>query len=732
MNILFLCTAHNSLSQRLYLTLSKSHNVTIEYALSDEAMIEASKLFKPHLIICPFLTARVPREVYENYLTLIIHPGPPGDAGPSALDWVLMGDDGTEADPETLIRDGTWSEFGRSYWGVTVLQAVEEFDAGPVWAFEQFPLQIDSPGITKSSLYRGPVTRAALTATLAAIERIQSACMQTVSPYTPPPSPGNVKFAPHLVTPLLQAKPAYRDASVTLQKAFLGGVTRHRPLLKAAQRDFDIQSHTAREISRRIRSSDSQPGCLTKLFGPSLYVYGGTVEEGDDFIGQASPGEIIAYRDDAVCVATCDEKAVWITHIRRVKKKTDTMLWPKVPAVSGLRELGIINDDAVARNSISRATVDWSRAPHSTQQDVWVDFETFPGARRVAFLYFEFYNGAMSTEQCTRMISALDFIISTHVVERPLSAVVLMGGEGYFSNGIALNVIEAAEDPALESWLNINRIDDVVHYLLHEFPSRKILTVAGIRGNCAAGGVAMAAACDVVLAGFEAVLNPAYRAIGLHGSEYHSLSYTGRCGSSGATKLLRDMTPLSTTDARTMGLVDHTIPGTGALLDTRMRKLVKSILTSEKKLAPGAWKSKVDVSPAGLAYARAQELGEMSKDFWSARSSRYHLRRRDFVRKIKAVKTPLRFATHRRSAGELDEEESEEFDDVVSFERKAKAALMAEQLKEYMESRTPTTPAQRVDASHGSASYHSRAASESVGKRDLRPVFSCYYDVTAT
>ncbi|GKT51978.1 hydrogenase maturation factor HoxX [Colletotrichum spaethianum] len=241
----------------------------------------------------------------------------------------------------------------------------------------------------------------------------------------------------------------------------------------------------------------------------------------------------------------------------------------------------------------------------------------------------------------------------------------------------------------------------------------------------------MAAACDVVLAGSEVVLNPAYRAIGLHGSEYHSLSYTGRCGPAGATKLLRGMAPLSTADARTMGLVDHTIPGSGALLDTRMRNLVKSMLSSEKKLA-GAWKSNVDVTPAGLARARAEELGEMSKDFWSARSQRYHLRRRDFVRKIKAVKTPLRFATHRRGAGELDEEESDEFDDVSSFERKARASLMAEQLKGYVESMTLTSSSQRVDSGHSPTSHHSRAASESVGKRDLRPVFSCYYDVTAS
>ncbi|KAF6844232.1 formyl transferase domain protein [Colletotrichum musicola] len=729
MNILFLCTAHNSLSQRLYLELSKTHAITIEYALSDAAMIEAAKLAKPNLIICPFLTARVPREVYDNYLTLIVHPGPPGDAGPSALDWVLMGDDGSQPDSETLVQSNGWSEFGRPYWGVTVLQAVEEFDAGPVWAFEQFPLQIDSPTVTKSSLYRGPVTRAALTATLAAIERIQTASVQAASPYTPPPSPGCDKFAPHLVNPLIEANPAYRDASVTLQKAFLGGATRHRPLLKAAQRDFDIQSHTAREISRRIRSSDSQPGCQTRLFGPSLYVYGGTIEEGEELTSQARPGEIVACRDDAVCVATCDEKAIWISHVRRLKRKTDSMLWPKVPAVSGLKDLGILDGDLFAENRVSRATIDWSQSPHLTKQDIWVDFQTFSGARRVAFLYFDFYNGAMSTEQCSRMIDALDFIISSHVVERPLSAVVLMGGDSYFSNGIALNVIEAAADPALESWLNINRIDDVVHYILHEFPSRNILTVAGVRGNCAAGGVALAAACDLVVSGSEVVLNPAYRAIGLHGSEYHSLSYPGRCSAAGATRLLRDMTPLSPSDAWSMGLVDHVLPGTGALLDTRIRKHVKSLLLGSSKPAPGAWKSNVDVSAAGLACARAQELGEMSKDFWSARSARYHLRRRDFVRKVRAARTPLRFATHRRGAGEVDEEESDDFDDVVIFERKARATLMADKLKEYVENMTSA----RKDTGQGnSASLHSRAASESVSKRDLRPVFSCYYDVTAS
>lgn len=79
-----------------------------------------------------------------------------------------------------------------------------------------------------------------------------------------------------------------------------------------------------------------------------------------------------------------------------------------------------------------------------------------------------------------------------------------MGGQGYFSNGIALNVIEGAQDPALESWRNINAIDDVVQAVLCP-PG--VVTFAALRGNAAAGGLAVANACDVVLCSEHAVLN---------------------------------------------------------------------------------------------------------------------------------------------------------------------------------------------------------------------------------
>ena len=78
--------------------------------------------------------------MWARYLTIIVHPGPKGDRGPSSLDWAVT-DTGAQ-------------------WGVTALQAVEEMDAGPIWGTRSFPLA--STPRRKSSLYNGPVADAAI------------------------------------------------------------------------------------------------------------------------------------------------------------------------------------------------------------------------------------------------------------------------------------------------------------------------------------------------------------------------------------------------------------------------------------------------------------------------------------------------------------------------------------------------------------------------------------------
>ncbi len=79
-----------------------------------------------------------------------------------------------------------------------------------------------------------------------------------------------------------------------------------------------------------------------------------------------------------------------------------------------------------------------------------------------------------------------------------------LGGPGYFSNGIALNDIEGSSDPSAEGWANINAIDDCVQALL---APQGIVTFAAMRGNAAAGGLAMATAADFVICAESAVLN---------------------------------------------------------------------------------------------------------------------------------------------------------------------------------------------------------------------------------
>ncbi|KAF2755922.1 ClpP/crotonase [Pseudovirgaria hyperparasitica] len=700
MRILFLCTAHNSLSQRLYLALSPSHDVTIELAISEDVMITAAELARPDVVICPFLTARVPKVIYDNYTTLIVHPGPPGDVGPSALDWVLLGDDGSIENATELLKilDNSPPRPGRTHWGVTVLQAIEEFDAGPVWAFEQFPLDIDERGLTKSSLYRGPVSRAAISSVLVAVSRIQETARVS---------------AEGRPCVFHKASPDFRHLSIENRLPFQGGRLFHRPLLKAAQRNFDVTRHTAQQISRRIRCGDSQPGALSNLFGLGLYLYGGLVDEtpggpNSGVMPAASPGTIVGIRNDALCITTCDGKGVWISHIRRVKKSSDVALWPKIPAVSGLLELGLL-DIYEIENLYWSAPPDWSRSPFATMQDVWVELSTYNDSCLVAYLHWEFYNGAMSSSQCSRLVEAMDYILSTSTPKRPIHAVVLMGGS-YFSNGIDLNVIEASQSPAEESWININRIDDVVQYLLLEFPRRNVLTIGALRGNAAAGGVALAAACDVVIAGSEIVLSPAYRGVGLYGSEYHTISYPGRCGAHKAKEILQSMTPMSPFEARCVGLVDHVLIGSGFVLDEKIRThvpfLLKSVLSGH-----GFWKSTQDLSAMALSKARTLELCEMSKDFFSARSVRYHSRRFNFVRKVKNHHTPLRFARHRRLNSRcLDEEEKDSFDDVRYYQRQTEYDLVT-----------------RLEAELQNREVDSSQSKVEILKKAAEPLFSCYY-----
>ena len=140
----------------------------------------------------------------------------------------------------------------------------------------------------------------------------------------------------------------------------------------------------------------------------------------------------------------------------------------------------------------------------------------------VGYLEFCFPGGAMSTGQCRRLLAAY-----RHAQGRPVKVIVLGGPRDFFANGIHLNVIQAADDPAEESWRNINAIDDLVEAIL---TTTGQLTVAALAGNAAAGGLMLALAADYVWCRAGAVLNPHYRLMGLHGSEYWTYTLPRRVG----------------------------------------------------------------------------------------------------------------------------------------------------------------------------------------------------------
>eukprot|EP00918_Siedleckia_nematoides_P024063 GHVU01051895.1.p1 GENE.GHVU01051895.1~~GHVU01051895.1.p1 ORF type:complete len:823 (-),score=16.97 GHVU01051895.1:205-2673(-) len=665
MKILFLCTAHNSLSQRLSLVLKeKGHQVTVELAISPEIMIEASEIAKPDLIICPFLTKKVPAEIYERYLTLIIHPGPPGDAGPSAIDWVLLGDDGVEADAVKAlakVSDNAYvqSGLGRSHWGVTVLQAIEEFDAGPVWAWNQFPITLDGPeALTKASLYRGPVTQAAISACLTAIDRIVS----VAGSHT------------HLSCKI-SAEPSWKTHCADLGQTFQGGSTRTRPILKPTERAWDPALHSSAFVSRRLRASDSQPGVQSKLFGgQSLYLYGGTIEEHRS-IPAGQPGAIVAQRASAVLVRTADNKGVWITHLRRLKPKADELLPAKLPAMVCLRSIPELVTK-LKLDSVPVWELDGFSKVSGTFQETWIEYQDVGKGFKTAFVYSDFYNGAASTAQCEVLLSAIQEAVQPR---NQIKALVLMGG-GYWNNGIHLGVCSTAV--ASESWRNINAINDCVQAILEQ---KNIVTFAAIRGNAAAGGFALATCCDFVFCVDSAVINPHYRAVGLYGSEYHTLTWYSRAGEAKAREFLRGMLPMSAIDAQRLGLVDRVLGNTSNLVND-IREAVASTLSAPSTETPAGapWTRSVcggtvtvNVAeavprrkeawfkglPQPLSEYRHQELDFMKYNFVDPR---YQTCVENFTGKRAPHSTPLRFALHRRDRGwpalfVKDDEESEDY-----------------------------------------------------------------------
>ncbi len=550
MRILFLTHSFNSLTQRLYCELAaRGHQMSIEFDIADSVTEEAVALFKPDLVLAPFLKRAIPESVWARHLCLVVHPGIVGDRGPSALDWAILN--------------------GAKEWGVTVLQAEAEMDAGPVWASATFAIR----PARKASIYRNEVTEAAVRAVIAAVDRKNDA--------------------------------NFKAARVAGQA---------HALMRQADRAIDWQNESSATVLAKLNAADGFPGVADLLFGQPCHLFDAWPEASL----KGEPGSLLGRRETAICRATADG-AVWIGHVKPAGgiKLPATLA---CPAAAELPELPLAG---------------WWKSPTPTWQDI-----AYEEAGGVGFLSFEFYNGAMSTAQCNRLTEAFQWATT-----RPTQVIVLRGGEDFWSNGIHLNTIEAAESPADESLANINAIDDLAEAILR---CDTQLTVAAVGGNAGAGGCFLARAADFVWARDGVMLNPHYKNMGnLYGSEFWTYLLPPRVGDEGARAIMRHRLPMTAPEAVKLGFYDACLPGPGFAVDVARRAAELAAASDiAEKLAAKRAKRQADEAAKPLGAYREEELTEMWRNFYGFDPS-YHVARYHFVSRSAHSWTPRHLARHR-------------------------------------------------------------------------------------
>lgn len=270
MKILLLASAFNGLTQRVWCTLrEQGHEVGVELAPAHgtpESLTRAVERIDPDLILCPFLKHRVPEEVWRRWTTVIVHPGPVGDRGPSSLDHTILGQG--------------------PRWGVTALSAVEEMDAGPVWACSTF----DVPqGITKSALYNSHVADAAMECVATVVRKVAGGERPVPADQYPRAVPG----------------------------------TGELPLLRRNAFALDWRA-SATELARRIAAADGAPGAPVVFDGRTYCLFDATAT--GEHTG-AEPGTVVGRDCESIAFAT-GRGTLWVGYAALLEKKRG----PKLPA----------------------------------------------------------------------------------------------------------------------------------------------------------------------------------------------------------------------------------------------------------------------------------------------------------------------------------------------------------------------------------------------------------------
>ena len=376
--------------------------------------------------------------------------------------------------------------------------------------------------------------------------------------------------------------------------------------LTQKNRRIDWERDTTEEIIKKIYMSDSHPGVLDAILGVECYLFGAHKEERL----HGKPKEIIAKRDGAICLGTVDG-AVWISHLKEVGRFKLPATYVLKSRLKGVKEerLALIFDRSYA-----------------TFYEVSCDKEG-----EVAYLHFNFHNGAFRAEQCMRLKYAFEYI------KEEVKVVVLMGGEDFFSNGINLNILEDSKKNGEDGWSTINAINDLVRTILF---ADDVITVASLHKNAGAGGVFLATACDFVVGREDVVLNPHYKTLGLSGSEYHTYTLPKRVGKAKAQQLLDACLPISMQQAKAIGLVDAVW---GDDYSEALKRYCNALVADRQWYDDFIWEKEgfLIENEAVIEQHKEREIAVMHPEFWDTQSP-FHRLRREFVYKVCPTQTPKR------------------------------------------------------------------------------------------
>jgi len=458
-------------------------------------------------------------------------------------------------------------------WGVSVIRANGEFDGGDIYAQSNFKMRCTK----KSSLYRREVS----SASSKAIKQLLSSMLNE-----------QISIQTQLKTPM-------------------------HTILKQEDRKINWNKDSNKEIILKINAADSYPGVLDTILGKEVYLFGVWDEnlEKDSLLyelaSKAQDKEIFAKRDGAVCIKT-REGALWISHMKEVGKF-------KLPSTYVLKDL-------------LRGTKE-VRIPLFLEKRIHGFHEIYLEMKNdIAYLYFNFHNGAFSSEQSIRLKYAIE------EMRDRCKVLVLMGGDEFFSNGIHLNILEDSKKQGEDGWSNINAMNDMVRSVLL---SDDFLTVAALRGGAGAGGFFLALACDYVLAREGLVFNPHYKTMGLSGSEFHTYTLPKRVGEEKAESLLDEALPILSSEAKKIGLIDKVLSEKYKDFKDELDTFLHTLVSDED-----AWFDQLDKKRDNLEEDSAlitqkhkKELVTMHPEFWDEKSS-FHALRRAFVYKQCPHSTP--------------------------------------------------------------------------------------------